>query len=147
MALVSLRNFGAPFSNRMHMGLIVFTVALFAAFRAAGGALSFTVTAPRAAVNAENSDESFDEEAPARRGGLASRTMPSSLDEISPARELSKLGLDSDRAARPAPSARQEDNDSDLLGDMVQPQRAPAKQAKPQDDIDLDEVERRLGLR
>jgi len=146
MALISLRNFGAPFTNRVHIGLIVFTVALFAAFRAAGGALSFTVTAPRAAVNAENSDESFDEEAPVRRGGLAARSLPSSLDEISPARELSKLGLDS-KSTRPAPSARQDESDSDLLGGMVEREAAPAKQAKPQDDIDLDEVERRLGLR
>lgn len=40
MALISPKNFMAPFTNKVHLATIAFVVILFAAFRAMGGAFS-----------------------------------------------------------------------------------------------------------
>ena len=145
MALVSLRNFVAPFQNKVHLGLLFFSVAIFAAFRAAGGALSLTVTTPRAAVSSSYSEENSEEEATPRRTTTKTRSLPNSLDDLSPERELSKLGL-----GGPAPSRAKDTSDtqdSDVVQMLIEPDEASAPNAKAQDPSDLEDIERRLGLR
>ena len=147
MALVSIKNFVAPLQNRTHLGLIVFTVALFAVFRVAGGALNLSVTPPRAAVGSSSAEETMDEEPTTPRRGIASRSMPASMDEISPARELAKLGLDASEPQESSPRRPPVGDDSDLVNRMIEEPRPASRKPTIPNQADLDEVERRLGLR
>lgn len=147
MALLSIKNFLEPLTNKLHLGLIIFVVALFAVFRAAGGALSISsAPPPRAAVNEREPliDRGY------RDSGGEPRPrnfeMPSSMDDISPSRNLSKLGVDNS-GARPNLQADSSGAEADLLDSMIGGERVDRSGEVAADQADLDEVERRLGLR
>lgn len=145
MALVSVRNFVTPLKNRVHLGVIFFTVTLFTVFRAAGGALTLSATAPRASINV--SDESRDADQESQRERASTRSMPASLDELNPSRELSKLGLDAEPSQRAMPRTRQEVGNGDFVDRMIEVEKPASKRPATPNQADLEEVERRLGLR
>lgn len=147
MALLSVKNFLEPLTNKLHLGLIVFVVALFAVFRAAGGALSLSSPPPpRASVNEREPSV----ERGYRDSGAEQRPrnfeMPTSINDISPGRNLSKLGVN-DGGARPNARADSSGTEADLLDSMIGGESVDRSGQVSPDQADLDEVERRLGLR
>ena len=147
MALVSIKNFVAPFTNRVHLGTIIGVVVLFAVFSAADGRLSFNLP-PRPIAGDRGQPRGT---APSLKHALPDT--PASLDDLDPTRELSKLGIDT-TGQPPAPhrsSSRTEQQptaaDGDLLDSMMGRKGAVKDPQGGKNQGDLDEVERRLGLR
>ena len=130
MALLSAKNFTAPFANRVHLSTIAFVVVLFAAFRAMGGAFSME-TIERGSFS----------------GSPSSRLSGLGLDAEERA-DFGRRGLD-EQSNRLLP--RFTEDDSDMVSSAVR--AIPAETAQPAETRrtpaagDLDEIMRRLDGR
>lgn len=155
MALVSVKNFVTPFTNRVHLGTIILVVVVFAVFSAADGRLSLSLpNRPKAGVD-QNYDSGKRSAQPVKH---QLPDAPSTMDELDPTQELSRLGIEPDQ--QPAAAAQQRQHaaaprgqqqpaaqNGDLLDSMIGHKNAGKDPQGGKNQGDLDEVERRLGLR
>lgn len=138
MALISPKNLLTPFTNKVHLGTIVFVVALFATFRAAGGGMS---------VRSDSSGPSRMDYQERRANPIEFDAPPTSMEDLDPRREARRLSGESQRDPK---RGDREDLLKSMTGNSgtTQKSAAPAQDKSKGNSGDVyGELEKKLGLK